>query len=156
MIWMQEWNATSAVLLMIFTLGGAVEFLERWEALLRDLENLEYWAIINDMKVNKGRCQVLHLGWSSTEHSYRTLIQTRKWAEGDQPGSEGMMVRAVQHEQPREQTIFWGLLNTAQSAVQKKVVVPLYLALVQSHPWCSSGLHTVKRNLRPLKVPRKG
>ncbi|KAK4810507.1 hypothetical protein QYF61_004287 [Mycteria americana] len=52
-------------------LGGAVESLEGQEALQRDLDRLEHWAIISGMKFNKNKCQVLHLEWSNARHKYR-------------------------------------------------------------------------------------
>ncbi|KAF4791725.1 hypothetical protein TURU_127379 [Turdus rufiventris] len=42
-------------------LGGVVDFLEGREVLQRDLDKLEYWAIINHVKFNKER--ILHLVW---------------------------------------------------------------------------------------------
>ncbi|KAK4830324.1 hypothetical protein QYF61_010088 [Mycteria americana] len=42
----------------------------RQEALQRDVDRLEHWAIINGMKLNnKGR--ILHLGWSNARHKYK-------------------------------------------------------------------------------------
>lgn len=52
-------------------LGGAVDSLEGWEALQRDLDKLEHWAIGNAMKFNKGKCWVLHLGQSNIRRRYR-------------------------------------------------------------------------------------
>ncbi|GAB0195126.1 hypothetical protein GRJ2_001977900 [Grus japonensis] len=52
-------------------LGGAVDSLEGQEALQRDLGRLEHWAMINGMKFNKSKCQILHLGWSNARHKYK-------------------------------------------------------------------------------------
>ncbi|GAB0207336.1 mitochondrial enolase superfamily member 1 [Grus japonensis] len=52
-------------------LGGAVDSLEGQEALQRDLDRLEHWAMINGMKFNKSKCQILHLGRSNARHKYK-------------------------------------------------------------------------------------
>ncbi|KAK4810682.1 hypothetical protein QYF61_007482 [Mycteria americana] len=51
--------------------GGAFDSLEGQEALQRDLDRLEHWAIINGMKLNKSKCRILHLGWSNAGHKYK-------------------------------------------------------------------------------------
>jgi len=43
-------------------LGGAVDSLEGEEALQRDLDRLEHWAVINSTKLNKNKHEILHLG----------------------------------------------------------------------------------------------
>jgi len=37
----------------------------------RDPDRSEHCAISSSMKFNKGKCQVLHLGWSNARHRYR-------------------------------------------------------------------------------------
>ncbi|KAJ7411994.1 rna-directed dna polymerase from mobile element jockey-like [Willisornis vidua] len=46
-------------------LGGAVDSFEGKQALQRDLNKLEDWAITNHVKFNKGKCQILHLEWGN-------------------------------------------------------------------------------------------
>ncbi|KAK4826943.1 hypothetical protein QYF61_012792 [Mycteria americana] len=52
-------------------LGGAADSLEGQEALQRDLDRLEHWAIINGMKLNRTKCQILHLGQNKTGNKYK-------------------------------------------------------------------------------------
>jgi len=42
-------------------LGGAVDCLKGREALQRDLDKLESWAITNHMKFSKSICWILHM-----------------------------------------------------------------------------------------------
>ncbi|GAB0179064.1 hypothetical protein GRJ2_000371700 [Grus japonensis] len=51
-------------------LGGAVDSVEGGEALQRDLDRLENWAITNRMRFNRGKCQILHLGRDNPGYTY--------------------------------------------------------------------------------------
>ena len=55
-------------------LGGAVDSLKGREALQRDLDRLDHWAIRGGMKLNESQCWILPLGQSDTGHNY-------KWGE---------------------------------------------------------------------------
>ncbi|GAB0206497.1 cAMP-dependent protein kinase inhibitor alpha [Grus japonensis] len=52
-------------------LGGAVDSLKGREALQRDLDRLESWAITNRMKFNKSTCWILHLGRGNPGYTYK-------------------------------------------------------------------------------------
>ena len=52
-------------------LGGAVDSLEGQEALQRDLDRLEHWAIVNGMQFNKSQCWIPHLGQSNAGHRHK-------------------------------------------------------------------------------------
>ncbi|GAB0188627.1 hypothetical protein GRJ2_001328000 [Grus japonensis] len=57
-------------------LGGAVDSVEGGEALQRDLDRLENWAITNRMRFNKAKCQILHLGRGNPGYTYRLGDET--------------------------------------------------------------------------------
>ncbi|GAB0183291.1 mitochondrial enolase superfamily member 1 [Grus japonensis] len=52
-------------------LGVVVDSLEGQDALQRDLDRLEHWAIINGIKFIKSKCWILHLGRSNARHKYK-------------------------------------------------------------------------------------
>ncbi|KAJ7425342.1 hypothetical protein WISP_23674 [Willisornis vidua] len=63
-------------------LGGAVPSLEGREALQRDFDKLQDWAITNHMNFNKGKCWFLYLGWGDPGYAHRL-------------GNEGMKSSAI-------------------------------------------------------------
>ena len=52
-------------------LGGAVDSVGGREVLQRDLDKLESWAMTNNMKFNRSKRQIVHLGGGSPGCTYR-------------------------------------------------------------------------------------
>lgn len=48
-----------------------VDSLKGREALKKDLDKLQGWAITNHVKYTKRKCQILHLGWDNLSNMYR-------------------------------------------------------------------------------------
>jgi len=49
-------------------LGGMADLPEGYAVIQRDSNRLEKWADSNLMKVNRGKCKVLHLGTNNLRH----------------------------------------------------------------------------------------
>lgn len=52
-------------------LGQVVNVPVGWAAMQRDLDRLENWTERNAMKLNKGKCTILHLVTNNPRHQYR-------------------------------------------------------------------------------------
>ncbi|KAK4810648.1 hypothetical protein QYF61_007385 [Mycteria americana] len=118
-------------------LGGAADPLEEQEALQRDLDRLEHWAMINGMKFNKNKCPILYLGWSNARHKYKL---GEEWLESSPAERDlGVLVdsRLNRSQQcalaAKRANCILGCIKHSITSWSEEVIIPLYLALVQPH-----------------------
>ncbi|KAK4811098.1 hypothetical protein QYF61_016384, partial [Mycteria americana] len=118
-------------------LGGAVDSLEGREALQRDLDRLESWAITNWMKFNKSKCQILHLGQGNPGYMYKLGEERLEsspvernlgvWFDGKLNMSQQCALAA------KRANHVLGCIKHSIASWLREVIVPLYTALVQPH-----------------------
>jgi len=54
-------------------LGGVADTPEGCASIQQNLDRLESWAARNQMKLNKSKCRVLHLGRNNHVHQYKLV-----------------------------------------------------------------------------------
>uniref|UniRef100_A0A8B9BRL7 Reverse transcriptase domain-containing protein n=1 Tax=Anser brachyrhynchus TaxID=132585 RepID=A0A8B9BRL7_9AVES len=118
-------------------LGGVVDSDEGGKALQRDLDRLESQAITNRMKFNKGKCQVLHLGWGNPGYTYRLGDETLGSSPAERDlgvvvDSKSNMSQQCALEARRANRIL-GCIKHGIASQLREVIVPLYSELVQPH-----------------------
>ncbi|GAB0190321.1 mitochondrial enolase superfamily member 1 [Grus japonensis] len=118
-------------------LGAAVDSLEGQEPLQGDLDRLEHWAVINGMKFNKSKCQILHLGQSNTGHKYKA---GEEWLESS-PAERVLGVLVASKLNMSQQCALaakrakriLGCIKRCVTSQSKEVIILLYSALVRPH-----------------------
>ncbi|GAB0202359.1 mitochondrial enolase superfamily member 1 [Grus japonensis] len=118
-------------------LGGAADTSEGCAAIQQDLDRLESWVERNQMKFNKGKSRVLHLGKNSLKHQYRlgADLLGSSAAEKDL----GLLVdnklsRSQQCALVAEKANdVLGCIKKSVASRSREVLLPLYSALVRPH-----------------------
>ncbi|GAB0182689.1 mitochondrial enolase superfamily member 1 [Grus japonensis] len=118
-------------------LGGAVDSVEGGEALQRDLDRLENWAITSRVRFNKGKCQILHLGRGNPGYTYRLgddMLETSH-AERDLGVLVDSKLNVSQEcaQAARKANHILGCLKHGIASRSREVIVLLYTALVRPH-----------------------
>lgn len=121
------------ILADITKLGGAIESHGGREALLRVIEKLEGWAIINYMKFNKIKYQILHLGWGNPTYTYR-WVEKLENSQMERDMVDGKLNLSQQYvlETKRANCTLWHIRHGTVSVLRERIVL-LCSALMQPH-----------------------
>jgi len=123
-----------------------------------DIDRLEHWAAVNGTKLNKSKCQILHLGQSNAGHKYELGEQRLESspAEKDLGVLIGSRLNASQQRAlaARRANRMLGRIKQHNHLV-KRGDYPTVFSNGAS-PVCSSGPHILRSTLRYLNLSRGG
>ncbi|KAK4815838.1 hypothetical protein QYF61_008441 [Mycteria americana] len=119
---------------------GVGLFSQGQEALQRDLDRSEHWAVTTSMKFNKSKCQILHLGRSNAGHTYRL---GEEWLESS-PAERGLGELVDSRLNVSQQCALaarranrtLGCFKHSITSRPKEGIIPLCSALVRPHLEC--------------------
>ena len=113
-----------------------MDSLEGREALQRDLDRLESWAITNCMKFNNSKCQILHLGQGNPGYTYNLGDERLEsspakrelgvWVDGKLSMSQHALTA-------KRANRVLGCIKHSIASWSREVIVPLCTALAWPH-----------------------
>jgi len=118
-------------------LEGVVDTPDGCAAVRRDMDRLESRAEMNLMKINKGKCRVLHLGRNNLMHQYMLRVDPLK--SRSEESDTGVLVddRLSVSQQcavvAKKVNGLLGCIKRSVASMLRKVLLRLYTALVRPH-----------------------
>ncbi|KAM9128056.1 uncharacterized protein ACDP82_011991 [Pangshura tecta] len=115
-------------------LGGTATALEDRVIIQNDLDKLEKWSEVNQMKFNKDKRKVLHLGRNNQFHTYRigTDCLGRSTADRDLGVIVDHKLNMSQCDAvAKKVNVILGCTNRRVVSKTREVILPLYSALVR-------------------------
>ncbi|KAK4824965.1 LOW QUALITY PROTEIN: hypothetical protein QYF61_021752 [Mycteria americana] len=136
-VFIKDLDAGIECTLSKFANDRAVDSLKSREALQRDLDRLDSWAVTNHMKFNKSKCQILHLGQGNPGYTYKLGDKRLEsspaerdlgvWVDGKLNMSQQCALAAKRAKH------VLGCIKHSIASLSREVIVPLYTALVRPH-----------------------
>ncbi|CAM4404676.1 unnamed protein product [Lepidochelys olivacea] len=116
---------------------GGIANLEKDQDIQEDLDDLVNWSNSNRMKFNSEKCKVMHLGINNKNSSYELGMHQLEITEEEKDLGVLVAHRMTMSRQcdmaMKKANAVLGCIRRGISSRDKKVLVPLYKALVRSH-----------------------
>jgi len=115
---------------VVDTLAGCAAFQQ-------DLDRLESWAERKQLRLNKGKWKVLHLGRNNLMHQYRLGVELLESSSVERDLGELVDDRLTMSQEcalaAKRANGILGCIKRSVTSRSREVLLPLYTALVRPH-----------------------